>query len=58
MTTVNDTAHDLILSICISFDQARFYSRFFVKLFIQKYLVLNVKRKDTSRKKNNMLKNF
>ena len=31
---------------------------FFVKLFIQKYLVLNVKRKDTSRKKNNMLKNF
>lgn len=38
MTTVNDTAHDLILSICISFDQARFYARFVVKLFIQKPL--------------------
>lgn len=36
MTTVKDTAHDLILSICVSFDQARFYSRFVVKLFIQK----------------------
>ena len=36
MTTVKDTAHDLILSICVSFDQARFYSRFAVKLFIQK----------------------
>ena len=38
MTTVKDTAHDLILSICVSFDQARFYSRFVVKLFIQKPL--------------------
>lgn len=36
MTTVKDTAHDLILSICVSLDQARFYSRFVVKLFIQK----------------------
>lgn len=32
----HDTAYDLILSICISFDQARFYARFVVKLFIQK----------------------
>ena len=38
MTTVNDTARDLILSICISFDQARFFSRFVVKLFNQKPL--------------------
>ena len=38
MTTVNDTARDLILSICISFDQARFFSRFVVKLFTQKPL--------------------
>lgn len=36
MTTVKDTAHDLILSICVSLDQARFYSRFVVKLFIEK----------------------
>lgn len=38
MTTVNDTARDLILSICISFDQARFFSRFVVKLFTRKPL--------------------